>query len=90
MALWRAIKTLALVGFVAATWIRSGAGAVRCRCRDYARWWGDGGAGSGGQPQALKMCDDVFAQDRISTKERSMVHILMGGKGSSRCVSFRW
>ena len=31
------------------------------------------------QPQALKMRDDVFVQDRISTKERSVVHILMGG-----------
>ena len=29
---------------------------------------------------ALKMRDDVFMQDRISTKERSLVHVLMGGK----------
>ena len=32
------------------------------------------------QPLALKTRDDVFMQDRISTKERSLVHILMGGK----------
>src|SRR5207253_2768772 len=32
------------------------------------------------QPLALKMRDDVFMQDRISTKERSFVHVLMGGK----------
>jgi hypothetical protein len=29
---------------------------------------------------ALKTRDDVFMQDRISTKERSLVHVLMGGK----------
>jgi hypothetical protein len=32
------------------------------------------------QPLNLKMRDDVFALDRIITKERSMVHVLMGGK----------
>ncbi|HWM80314.1 MAG TPA: FecR domain-containing protein [Methylomirabilota bacterium] len=32
------------------------------------------------QPLALKMRDDVFMQDRISTKERSLVHVLLGGK----------
>jgi hypothetical protein len=32
------------------------------------------------KPLALKMRDDVFMQDRISTKERSLVHVLMGGK----------
>jgi hypothetical protein len=32
------------------------------------------------QPQDLRMRDDVFALDRIITKERSMVHVLMGGK----------
>src|SRR5438445_295002 len=32
------------------------------------------------QPLALKTRDDVFMQDRISTKERSLVHVLMGGK----------
>ncbi|HEY4908384.1 MAG TPA: FecR domain-containing protein [Methylomirabilota bacterium] len=32
------------------------------------------------QPLALKMRDDLFMQDRISTKERSLVHVLMGGK----------
>jgi hypothetical protein len=32
------------------------------------------------QPLALRTHDDVFRQDRISTKERSLVHVLMGGK----------
>ncbi|HYR40808.1 MAG TPA: FecR domain-containing protein [Methylomirabilota bacterium] len=32
------------------------------------------------QPLALKTRDDVFMQDRISTKERSLVHVLLGGK----------
>src|SRR5215470_16646336 len=32
------------------------------------------------QPQHLKMRDDVFPKDRISTGERSMVHVLLGGK----------
>ena len=32
------------------------------------------------QPLALKTRDDVFMKDRISTKERSLVHVLMGGK----------
>src|SRR5882672_4096565 len=36
--------------------------------------------GATSQPLALKMRDDVFMQDRISTKERSLVHVLMGGK----------
>jgi hypothetical protein len=31
------------------------------------------------QPLALKMRDDVFMQDRISTKERSLVHVRLGG-----------
>ncbi len=30
--------------------------------------------------QILKKRDDVFPEDRISTKERSLVHVLMGGK----------
>jgi hypothetical protein len=32
------------------------------------------------QDQALKKRDDVFPKDLISTKERSLVHVLMGGK----------
>jgi hypothetical protein len=32
------------------------------------------------QPLALKKLDDVFPMDRITTKERSVVHVLMGGK----------
>jgi hypothetical protein len=32
------------------------------------------------QDQVLKKRDDVFPQDRITTKEHSLVHVLMGGK----------
>lgn len=32
------------------------------------------------QPQHLRMRDNVFPKDRISTGERSMVHVLLGGK----------
>jgi len=32
------------------------------------------------QDQALKKRDDVYPRDRINTKERSLVHVLMGGK----------
>src|SRR5882672_8415205 len=32
------------------------------------------------QPQALKKLDNVFPMDRITTRERSVVHVLMGGK----------
>jgi FecR-like protein len=75
------LKTLALVGFVvgapglALAQGQSGVGVVTTLV---------GGAtvarAAVGQPQALKMRDDVFAQDRISTNERSVVHVLMGGK----------
>ena len=81
MALWRAIRTLALLGFVVGApgfglaQGQSGVGVVTTLV--------GGGAtvarAAVAQPQALKMRDDVFVQDRISTKERSVVHILMGG-----------
>lgn len=32
------------------------------------------------QPHALKFRDDVFARDRISTREKSFVRVLLGGK----------
>lgn len=32
------------------------------------------------QPEALKKLDGVFPMDRITTKEHSVVHVLMGGK----------
>src|SRR5207244_12351102 len=32
------------------------------------------------QPLALKTRDDVFMKDRISTKERSLVRVLVGGE----------
>ncbi|HSB40931.1 MAG TPA: hypothetical protein VLK28_03790, partial [Methylomirabilota bacterium] len=31
-------------------------------------------------PLALKFKDDVFGRDRISTEERSLVRVLLGGK----------
>ena len=32
------------------------------------------------QPRALGLRDDVFLRDEIRTQERSLVHVLMGGK----------
>ena len=34
------------------------------------------------QPVALRFKDDVFLQDKIATKERSLVRLLLGGKAS--------
>lgn len=81
MAAWRAIKTLAIAGLVV--------GAP-----GYARAQGQSGVGvvsvlvgeatvtraAMAQDQVLKKRDDVFPQDRITTKEHSLVHVLMGGK----------
>lgn len=81
MAAYRAIKTLLVVGLIV--------GAP-----GYARAQGQAGIGvvtslvgeatvtraAIAQDQALKKRDDVYPQDRISTKERSLVQVLMGGK----------
>jgi len=81
VAAWRAIKTLAIAGLVV--------GAP-----GYARAQGQSGVGvvttlvgeatvtraAMAQDQVLKKRDDVFPQDRITTKERSLVHVLMGGR----------
>lgn len=81
MAAWRAIKTLAIAGLVV--------GAP-----GYARAQGQSGVGvvttlvgeatvtraAMAQDQVLKRRDDVFPQDRITTREHSLVHVLMGGK----------
>jgi len=79
VAAWRAIKTLGLVGFVVgapgfALAQGQGVGVVTTLVGEATV------ARAAVVPQALKMRDDVFAQDRISTKERAVVHVLMGGK----------
>jgi FecR-like protein len=78
---WRAIKTLAIAGLVVGP-------------PGYAQAQGQPGVGvvtalvgeatvtraAMAQAQTLKKRDDVFPQDRISTRENSLVHVLMGGK----------
>ena len=81
MAAWRAIRSVMLVGLVIGVPVcaqaqgRSGVGVVTTLVGEatVAR-------AASAQPLDLKMRDDVFALDRIITKERSMVHVLMGGK----------
>ena len=81
MAAYRAIKTFLAVGLIVGV-------------PGYARAQGQAGVGvvttlvgeatvtraAMAQDQALKKRDDVFPKDLISTKERSLVHVLMGGK----------
>ena len=81
MATWRPIRSMVLVGLVIGVPAgvqaqgRSGVGVVTTLVGEatVAR-------SASAQPLDLKMRDDVFALDRIITKERSMVHVLMGGK----------
>ena len=81
MAAWRAIRSVMLVGLVTSVPVcaqaqgRSGVGVVTTLVgkATVAR-------SASAQPQDLRMRDNVFALDRIITKERSMVHVLMGGK----------
>ena len=81
MAAWRAIRSVMLVGLVTSVPVcaqaqgRSGVGVVTTLVGEatVAR-------SASAQPQDLRMRDNVFALDRIITKERSMVHVLMGGK----------
>ena len=81
VAAWRAIRSVMLVGLVIGVPVcaqaqgRSGVGVVTTLVGEatVAR-------AASTQPQDLRMRDDVFALDRIITKERSMVHVLMGGK----------
>jgi hypothetical protein len=81
VAPWRAIRSMLLVG-------------VAIGLPGYAYAQGRPGVGlvttlvgeatvahpMAARPETLRMRDDVFALDRISTKERSIVHVLMGGK----------
>jgi hypothetical protein len=81
VAAWRAIRSVMLVGLVIGVPVcaqaqgRSGVGVVTTLVGEatVAR-------AASAQPQDLRMRDNVFALDRIITKERSMVHVLMGGK----------
>ena len=81
MTPWRAIRSLALIGLVvglpgyALAQVRSGVGVVTTLVGEatVAR-------AAMAQPQNLRMRDNVFPLDRISTKEHSTVHVLMGGK----------
>lgn len=81
MAAWRAIRSVMLLGLVTSVPVcaqaqgRSGVGVVTTLVGEatVAR-------SASAQPQDLRMRADVFALDRIITKERSMVHVLMGGK----------
>jgi len=81
VAAWRAIRSVVLVGLVIGVPVcaqaqgRSGVGVVTTLVGEatVAR-------SASAQPQDLRMRDNVFALDRIITKERSMVHVLMGGK----------
>ena len=81
MAPWRAIRSMLLVGMVVGlpgyvqAQGRPGVGLVTTLV----------GEATVARPvaatsESLRMRDDVFALDRISTKERSIVHVLMGGK----------
>ena len=79
MAGSRAIKTLMLVVLAIGTpgyaQAQSGVGVVTTIV-------GEATVARTAAPQslALKKLDNVFPMDRISTKERSVVHVLMGGK----------
>ena len=81
MAAWRAIRSVMLVGLVIGVPVgvqaqgRSGVGVVTTLVGEatVAR-------SASAQTLDLKMRDNVFALDRIITKERAMVHVLMGGK----------
>jgi hypothetical protein len=75
----RAIKALMLVGLTvgapAYAQAQSGVGVVTTLVGEAAV---ERVAAS--KPVVLKKLDNVFAMDRIATKERSVVHVLMGGK----------
>ncbi len=75
----RAIKALMLVGLTvgapAYAQAQSGVGVVTTLVGEAAV---ERAAAS--KPVVLKKLDNVFAMDRIATKERSVVHVLMGGK----------
>jgi len=81
VAAWRAIKTMAIAGLIVGV-------------PGYALGQGQPGVGvvtalvgeatvtraAMAQGQVLRKRDDVYPKDRITTKEHSLVHVLMGGK----------
>ncbi len=81
MAAWRAIRMLAMAGLVVGApgfaWAQgqSGVGVVTTLVGKATVT-----RAAMAQDQVLKKRDDVFPQDRITTKEHSLVHVLMGGK----------
>jgi len=81
VAAWRAIKTLAIAGLVvgapgyARAQSQSGVGVVTTLVGEATVT-----RAALAQDQVLKKRDEVFPQDRITTKEHSLVHVLMGGK----------
>lgn len=81
MAAWRAIRSIAMIGMVVGlpgyveAQGRPGVGVVTTLVGEATVV-----RSVAAQPKSLRMRDDVFALDRISTKERSIVHVLMGGK----------
>ena len=81
MAAYRGIKTLLVAGLIAGapgyTWAQgqAGVGVVTTLVGEATVT-----RAAMAQDQVLKRRDDVYAQDRISTRERSLVHVLMGGK----------
>ncbi len=81
MAAWRAIRTFAIVGLVVGApgyaWAQgqSGVGVVTTLVGEATMT-----RAAMAQDQVLKKRDNVFPQDRITTKEHSLVHVLMGGK----------
>lgn len=81
MAAWRAIRSMAVMAFVvgAPSYVQaseaSGVGVVTTLVGEATVV-----RTAAAQPRNLQMRDRVLPLDRITTKERSLVHVLMGGK----------
>src|SRR5690349_9997642 len=81
VAAWRAIRSMALVAFVVGVpgYVQageaSGVGVVTTLVGEATVV-----RTAAAQPRNLRMRDSVLSLDRITTKERSLVHVLMGGK----------
>ena len=81
MAAWRAIRSMAVMAFVAGApgYVQAseapGVGVVTTLVGEATVV-----RTAAAQPRNLRMRDSVLPLDRITTKERSLVHVLMGGK----------
>jgi FecR protein len=81
VAAWRAIRSMAVMAFVvgAPGYVQasegSGVGVVTTLVGEATVV-----RTAAAQPRNLRMRDNVLPLDRITTKERSLVHVLMGGK----------